>query len=50
MASDQTYVILALRAWLYFEGTNARELYLQVVSQLFFTLTLGDKPRIGALA
>lgn len=48
LASDQTYVILALRAWLYFDGTNARDLYLQTVSQLFFTLTLGDKPQFVA--
>lgn len=48
LASDQTYVILALRAWLYYDGTNARDLYLQTVSQLFFTLTLGDKPQFVA--
>ena len=48
LASDQTYVILALRAWLYFDGTNHRELYLQVCSQLYFTLTLGDKPQFSA--
>lgn len=45
LASDQTYVILALRCWLYFDGTNRRDLYLQTVSQLYFTLTLGDKPQ-----
>lgn len=48
LASDQTYVILAMRAWLYFDGTNHRELYLQVCSQLYFTLTLGDKPQFSA--
>ncbi|MCC7024564.1 MAG: hypothetical protein IT338_17185 [Thermomicrobiales bacterium] len=48
LASDQTYVILALRAWLYFDGTNHRDLYLQTVSQLYFTLTLGDKPQFVA--
>jgi hypothetical protein len=48
LASDQTYVILALRAWLYFDGTNRRDLYLQTVSQLYFTLTLGDKPQFVA--
>ena len=46
--ADQTYVILALRAWLYFDGTNRRDLYLQTVSQLYFTLTLGDKPQFVA--
>lgn len=48
LASDQTYVILALRCWLYFDGTDRRELYLQTVSQLYFTLTLGDKPQFVA--
>ena len=48
LASDQTYVILALRAWLYFDGTNHRDLYLQTASQLYFTLTLGDKPQFLA--
>jgi hypothetical protein len=48
LASDQTYVILALRAWLYFDGTSSRDLYLQTVSQLYFTLTLGDKPQFVA--
>jgi hypothetical protein len=45
LASDQTYVILALRCWLYFNGTNRRLLYLGSASQLFFTLTVGDKPQ-----
>jgi hypothetical protein len=48
LAADQTYVILALRAWLYFDGTNARTFYQQVTSQLYFTLTLGDKPQFNA--
>lgn len=48
LASDQTYVILALRCWLYFNGTNARTFYQQVASQLYFTLSLGDKPQFVA--
>jgi len=48
LASDQTYVILALRAFLYFEGDNARAHYTQVMSQLYFTLNLGDKPQFSA--
>ena len=48
LASDQTYVILALRAWLYFDGTNRRSNYLQVASQLYFTLTIGNKPLFQA--
>jgi hypothetical protein len=45
LASDQTYVTLALRLWLYFDGTNARTFYQQVSSQLFCTYSLGDKPQ-----
>jgi hypothetical protein len=48
LASDQTYVILALRCWLYFDGTNRRANYLRVASQLYFTLSLGDKPAFQA--
>lgn len=48
LASDQTYVILALRCWLYFDGTNRRANYLRVASQLYFTLTVGDKPAFQA--
>ena len=47
-ASDQTYVIMALRAWLFFDGANARTNYQGTVSQLYFTLTLGDKPQFVA--
>lgn len=49
-ASDQTYVALALRAYLYFDGTNARSNYLGVASQLFFTLTVGEKAMFQAPA
>lgn len=48
LASDQTYVILSLRCWLYFEGTNARAHYQHVTSQLYFTLSVGDKPMFQA--
>lgn len=48
LASDQTYVILAMRCFLYFEGTNARVNYLYTSSQLFWTLTVGDKPAFQA--
>jgi hypothetical protein len=50
LASDQTYVILALRALLFFDGTNARTNYQGVANQLIFTLTLGDKPQFVAPA
>ena len=48
LASDQTYVILALRCWMFFDGLNARTNYQQVASQLYFTLNLGDKPQFQA--
>jgi hypothetical protein len=48
LASDQTYVILAMRAYLFFDGANARTHYTLVASQLYFTLTLGDKPQFSA--
>ena len=47
-ASDQTYIILALRVWLFFEGTNRRVLYIGTASQLYWTLNLGDKPQFSA--
>jgi hypothetical protein len=48
LASDQTYVILALRCWLFFDGTNRRANYVNVTSQLFWTLTVGNKPMFQA--
>lgn len=48
LASDQTYVCLALRCWMYFDGANARTNYQLVMSQLYFTLTLGNKPQFTA--
>lgn len=48
LASDKTYVTLALRCWLYFDGTNDRAFYQQVTSQLYFTYQLGDKAQFVA--
>jgi hypothetical protein len=48
LPSDQTYVILSIRAWLFFDGTDIRDLYQQVTSQLYFTLVVGDKPQFQA--
>lgn len=44
LASDQTFVVLALRCWLFFDGTNRRANYLNVSSQLFWTYIVGMKP------
>ncbi len=48
LASDQTYVILALRCWMFFDGANRRANYLNVASQLFWTLIVGNKPMFQA--
>jgi hypothetical protein len=48
LASDQTYVILALRCFMFFDGTNRRANYLNVTSQLFWTLIIGNKPMFQA--
>ena len=45
LAADQTYVVLALRCYLYFQGTNSEDLFQQVSSQLYFSFILGDKPQ-----
>lgn len=50
LSSDKTYVVLAIRCYLFFEGTNARKNYQQVSSQLWLTLTMGDKPQFQAPA
>lgn len=50
LASDQTYVILALRCYMFFDGTNRRANYLNVSSQLFWTLIVGNKPMFQAPA
>ena len=50
LASDQTYVILALRCWMFFDGTNRRANYLNTAATLFWTLTVGNKPMFQAPA
>lgn len=50
LASDQTYIVLALRCYMYFNGTNRRTSYVQTASQLYFTFVLGEKPQFQAPA
>jgi hypothetical protein len=50
LASDQTYIVMALRCFMYFSGTQATDLFQQTASQLTFTFTLGDKPQFVAPA
>jgi len=49
-ASDNTYIVLALRVWLWFTGASALTQYQYTVHQLFLTLTVGDKPQFTAPA
>lgn len=48
LTSDQTFVVLAIRCWLFFEGTNKRANYLNTAAQLYWTLTVGQKPQFQA--
>jgi hypothetical protein len=50
LASDQTYIVMALRCYMYFVGVDSVALFQQVASQLTFTFTLGDKPQFVAPA
>ena len=49
-ASDNTYVVLALRVWLWFKSTNALIMYQLSVHQMFLQLIVGDKPQFAAQA
>jgi hypothetical protein len=48
LTSDQTFVVLAIRCWLFFEGSNKRKNYVQVASQLYWTFIVGQKPQFQA--
>jgi len=49
-ASDNTYVVLALRVWLWFNGTNALTMYQLMVHQMYLQFIVGDKPQFAAQA
>lgn len=49
-ASDNTYVVLALRVWLWFKGTNALAMYQLCVHQMYLQFIVGDKPQFAAQA
>ncbi len=42
-SSDSTYVILAIRTWTHFRGTNALAMYHLVGNQMYLTLRIGEK-------
>lgn len=48
LASDQTFLVLALRARVFFDGANARTLYQGISDQLYFTFVCGDKQQFQA--
>jgi len=44
-ASDNTYIVLALRVWLWFTGNHALTMYQLAAHQMYVTLSIGDKPQ-----
>ena len=48
LPADPTVVCLAIRCWLYFDGTNKRANYLNTAAQLYWTLIVGNKPMFQA--
>lgn len=48
LASDQTFVIHAMRSVLYFNGSNSLVNYLRTNNQLYWTLFVGEKPMFSA--
>ena len=49
-ASDNTYIVLALRCWLWFTGASALLMYQLCVTQLYLQLNVGDKPQFSGPA
>lgn len=48
LPSDQSYIVLAMRVWLWFVGTNALLMYQLAVNQLYLNLVMGDKSQFAA--
>lgn len=46
-SSDETYIILAIRAWLFFTGSNALLQYQLACNQMYLSLNVGDKPQFS---
>jgi hypothetical protein len=44
-ASDETYVVLAIRVWLWFNYYYALTMWQLAVHQMYLTLVVGDKPQ-----
>jgi hypothetical protein len=53
LASDQTYIVLAMRCFMYFDSDTdsyRRDAYCLTHHQLYFTVKVGDKPQFLAPA
>lgn len=50
LPSDNTFIILSIRCWLFFKSTNALLMYTLTVHQLYLNLYVGDKPQFLAPA
>jgi hypothetical protein len=48
LPSDNTFIILSIRCWLYFSGTNSLTMYAYTAHQLYLNLYVGDKPQFLA--
>jgi len=48
--SDNTYIVLAIRVWMWFINTAALTQYQLCAHQLYITLTVGDKPQFQSQA
>ncbi|MFH1645990.1 MAG: hypothetical protein ABIB11_06175 [Candidatus Omnitrophota bacterium] len=49
-ASDNTYIVLAIRVWLWFKGSSALCMYQLAAHQMYLQLTVGDKPQFNGQA
>jgi len=50
LPSDQSYIVLAMRVWLWFTGASALLMYQYVVTQLYLNLVMGDKSQFQSPA
>lgn len=45
LPGDQSYIVLAMRVWLHFEGSSALTIYQRTAVQLYLKLIMSDKPQ-----
>lgn len=46
--SDESFIVLAMRCWLWFKGTNALAIYQLCVNQIYLSLVTGPKTQFTA--